>query len=363
MHNPPWHGVRRPDRRGLEAPARAPGARRARPSLLRAVQRRQRWRRRPIRRLVRRRPRLRHDRARREPGPACRTRREVRLDRRLRPARERRLRGRRVRLREAGQPRPGPDARAIRTVCSRARGRRIVADAASNSLLGVSPSGSISTLAVFPSRFYPQTGSRATDAVPDAVATTRRDGAYYVGELTGVPFTPGLANVWRVVPGQAPQVYCSGFSYHHRSRLRSARQPVRPRERQRSERSVPEHARQAPACRPGLHQDARWRPDCPHRPRSRSAPTATRTSPSTAPLPGSDEWFDSTSADDPAPATTSRVTTDVGLSAWDRVLSHVPPPRGQPSRPSRPWFAVLLRSATAVGRMLCKGAVSALAVG
>jgi hypothetical protein len=92
-------------------------------------------------------------------------------------------------------------------------GSRIVADAASNSLLHVSPSGSISTLAVFPSRFYPQTGSRTTDAVPDAVATTRRDGAFYVGELTGVPFTPGLANVWRVVPGRAPEVYCSGFSF------------------------------------------------------------------------------------------------------------------------------------------------------
>ena len=91
-------------------------------------------------------------------------------------------------------------------------GRRIVADAASNSLLQVSPSGSVSTLAVFPSRFYPQTGSRPTDSVPNAVAQGR-DGAYYVGELTGVPFTPGNANVWRVVPGQAPQVYCSGFSY------------------------------------------------------------------------------------------------------------------------------------------------------
>ena len=91
-------------------------------------------------------------------------------------------------------------------------GTRIVADAASNSLLEVSPSGSISTLAVFPSRFYPQTGSRPTDSVPDAVATGR-DGAYYVGELTGVPFTPGVANVWRVVRGQAPEVYCSGFSF------------------------------------------------------------------------------------------------------------------------------------------------------
>ena len=91
-------------------------------------------------------------------------------------------------------------------------GKRIVADAASNSLLQVSPSGTISTLAVFPSRFYPQAGSRPTDSVPDAVAAGP-DGAYYVGELTGVPFTPDQANVWRVVPGQAPEVYCSGFSF------------------------------------------------------------------------------------------------------------------------------------------------------
>ena len=61
-------------------------------------------------------------------------------------------------------------------------------------------------------RVYPQTGSRPTDSVPDAVAAGR-DGAYYVGELTGAPFTPGVANVWRVVPGQAPAVYCSGFSF------------------------------------------------------------------------------------------------------------------------------------------------------
>jgi len=88
----------------------------------------------------------------------------------------------------------------------------VVADAASNSLLQVSPSGSISTLSVFPSRFYPQTGSRVTDSVPNSVVRGR-DGAYYVGELTGVPFIPGEAKVWRVVPGEAPQIYCSGFSF------------------------------------------------------------------------------------------------------------------------------------------------------
>lgn len=38
------------------------------------------------------------------------------------------------------------------------------------------------------------------------------DGAYYVGELTGFPFEVGGANVWRVVPGEEPEVYASGFT-------------------------------------------------------------------------------------------------------------------------------------------------------
>ena len=87
-------------------------------------------------------------------------------------------------------------------------GEDVVVDAAGNSLLHVARSGRISTGAVFPSR--PQ--GRGTDAVPTSVAIGP-DGAYYVGELTGVPFAPGEARVWRVVPGQAPQVYCSGFSF------------------------------------------------------------------------------------------------------------------------------------------------------
>jgi hypothetical protein len=53
---------------------------------------------------------------------------------------------------------------------------------------------------------------RRTDAVPNAVARGR-DGAYYIGELTGTPFMPGMANVWRVVPGQEPQIYCSEFNF------------------------------------------------------------------------------------------------------------------------------------------------------
>lgn len=48
-------------------------------------------------------------------------------------------------------------------------------------------------------------------AVPTSV-TLGPDGAYYVGELTGFPFVPGIARVWRVVPGQTPEVYASGFT-------------------------------------------------------------------------------------------------------------------------------------------------------
>jgi hypothetical protein len=53
---------------------------------------------------------------------------------------------------------------------------------------------------------------RSTDSVPTSVAVGP-DGALYVGELTGGPFAPGLATIWRVVPGRAPQAFCSGFSY------------------------------------------------------------------------------------------------------------------------------------------------------
>jgi sugar lactone lactonase YvrE len=84
-------------------------------------------------------------------------------------------------------------------------GRRIVTDAGGNSLLEVRANGQVSTLAVFPAR-----PGRSTDAVPTAVVQGP-DGAYYVSELTGVPFTDGAARVYRVVPGQAPQVYLSGF--------------------------------------------------------------------------------------------------------------------------------------------------------
>jgi hypothetical protein len=83
----------------------------------------------------------------------------------------------------------------------------VVAEAGGNALLDISASGEISTIATFPSR--PQ--GRPTDAVPTAVAVGP-DGAYYVSELTGVPFALGVANIYRVVLGEPPQVAYSGFT-------------------------------------------------------------------------------------------------------------------------------------------------------
>ena len=83
----------------------------------------------------------------------------------------------------------------------------LLTDAGGNTLLRIAPNGKISTLAVFPSRT-----DRSTDAVPTCVALGP-DGAYYVGELTGAPFVPETANVWRVVPGREPQIYCAGFNF------------------------------------------------------------------------------------------------------------------------------------------------------
>jgi hypothetical protein len=86
-------------------------------------------------------------------------------------------------------------------------GGRVIADAGANALLGVKANGDISTLAIFPSRAQ----GRSTDSVPTAV-DVGPDGAYYVAELTGIPFAAGAANIYRVVPGQAPTVAWSGFT-------------------------------------------------------------------------------------------------------------------------------------------------------
>jgi sugar lactone lactonase YvrE len=87
-------------------------------------------------------------------------------------------------------------------------GATVATDAGGNDLLRVASNGSITTLATFPSRAQ----GRSTDSVPTTVARGP-DGAYYVGELTGAPFVPGTANIYRVVPGHGATVWQTGFSF------------------------------------------------------------------------------------------------------------------------------------------------------
>lgn len=94
-------------------------------------------------------------------------------------------------------------------------GRQFVTDAGSNTLLEVRPNGSVSLVAVFPPVAVPEgpfnPPFQMSEAVPTGVAQGP-DGAFYVATLTGVPFRPGAASVYRVVPGQAPQVHADGFT-------------------------------------------------------------------------------------------------------------------------------------------------------
>lgn len=111
-----------------------------------------------------------------------------------------------------------PDGGAIDSnpyALARVDGGFLVADAGANALLHVADSGDISTVAVFPDRmveFPPGSGQMIPmQAVPTSVAVGP-DGAYYVGQLTGFPFPVGGANIYRVVEGEEPVVYASGFT-------------------------------------------------------------------------------------------------------------------------------------------------------
>ena len=88
------------------------------------------------------------------------------------------------------------------------------ADAGGNALNLVTKNGVISTLAVFPDRVItrPDGTMVSVQAVPTSVALGP-DGNYYVGQLTGGPFTVGVANVYLVpAGGGTPVVAQSGFT-------------------------------------------------------------------------------------------------------------------------------------------------------
>lgn len=115
-----------------------------------------------------------------------------------------------------------PDGRAVDTnpvSLAFMGGEIFVADAGGNSLLEVRLNGDVSTVAVFPSQLadappflgLPPGSQIPSEAVPTSVVNGP-GGALYVGQLTGFPFPAGGANVWKVVPGEAPELFAEGFT-------------------------------------------------------------------------------------------------------------------------------------------------------
>jgi hypothetical protein len=94
-------------------------------------------------------------------------------------------------------------------------GRFVVADAGGNAIDVVNRRGHVSNLAVFPNRLVPNPFGGPDipmQAVPTSVVKGP-DGKYYVSQLTGFPFPPGAANVYRVNPRTgAVSVFASGFT-------------------------------------------------------------------------------------------------------------------------------------------------------
>lgn len=92
----------------------------------------------------------------------------------------------------------------------------VAVDSGANALLSVRRKDRVSTMATFPTReveFPPDSGNMMSmQSVPTSVAMGP-DGAFYVGELTGFPFPEGAARIYRVVPGQDPEVYLDGFTH------------------------------------------------------------------------------------------------------------------------------------------------------
>ena len=88
-----------------------------------------------------------------------------------------------------------------------------VTDAGANTLYKVN-GWNVSLVATFPPQPRTCTTPFPAPPVQESVPTTvvrGPDKALYVGELTGFPFCAGAARIWRVVPGEEPKVFLTGF--------------------------------------------------------------------------------------------------------------------------------------------------------
>ena len=82
-------------------------------------------------------------------------------------------------------------------------GDKYVTDAGGNDLLRVAANGNVSLVATF------SPASNGAEPVPTEVELGP-DGALYVSQLTGAPFTKGVAGIFKIVNGQ-PQPFQGGF--------------------------------------------------------------------------------------------------------------------------------------------------------
>jgi hypothetical protein len=93
------------------------------------------------------------------------------------------------------------------------RGRAVVTDAGGNSVLPVDRKGRIKVLAVLPDTEVPGPGGGTVpmQAVPTTVVKGP-DGALYIGQLTGFPFPPGGAKVFRLGADKQLTEFAAGFT-------------------------------------------------------------------------------------------------------------------------------------------------------
>ena len=104
----------------------------------------------------------------------------------------------------------GPDTNPVSIL---KRGSRLnVVDAGGNALLRVARK-QIRTLTTFdsPGNAPKEMGGFPIQPVPTSVALGP-DGAFYISELTGFPFLPGIARIHRWVPGMPTSVYATGLT-------------------------------------------------------------------------------------------------------------------------------------------------------
>jgi hypothetical protein len=110
---------------------------------------------------------------------------------------------------------PAIDSNPVDVFLDGTRDRFVVADAGGNAIDVVDRAGRVRNLAVFPNRLVPDPAGGpdiSMQTVPTSVVMGP-DGKYYVSQLTGFPFPPGGANIFRVDPRTgAVSVFASGFT-------------------------------------------------------------------------------------------------------------------------------------------------------